>query len=93
LPTRVLIGCGCFPRRTAVRALLTCQAFFARDMGLPLTMTPNYDDFSCQFAFGRTPGPQAADEAFATPCFQQCPTKKPAAGQAQQCHKVAPGPL
>ncbi|KXZ56875.1 hypothetical protein GPECTOR_1g79 [Gonium pectorale] len=24
------------------------QAFFAKDMGLPLTMTPNYDDFSCQ---------------------------------------------
>ena len=24
------------------------QEFFARDMGLPLTMTPNYDDFSCQ---------------------------------------------
>lgn len=67
------------------------QAFFARDMGLPLTMTPNYEDFSCQFAFGRTPGPQAADESFATPCFQQCPTKKPAVGQAQ-CHKVAPGP-
>lgn len=25
------------------------QEFFARDMGLPLTMTPNYDDFSCQW--------------------------------------------
>jgi hypothetical protein len=24
------------------------QEFFAKDMGLPLTMTPNYDDFSCQ---------------------------------------------
>ncbi|EFJ43024.1 hypothetical protein VOLCADRAFT_106966 [Volvox carteri f. nagariensis] len=24
------------------------QTFFAKDMGLPLTMTPNYDDFSCQ---------------------------------------------
>lgn len=24
------------------------QDFFAKDMGLPLTMTPNYDDFSCQ---------------------------------------------
>jgi hypothetical protein len=29
--------------------LLSClQDFFAKDMGLPLTMTPNYDDFSCQ---------------------------------------------
>ncbi len=26
------------------------QEFFAKDMGLALTMTPNYDDFSCQCA-------------------------------------------
>lgn len=51
------------------------QEFFAKDMGLPLTMTPNYDDFSCQFSFGRTPLPQDQDEAFRTPCFSQCPTK------------------
>lgn len=25
------------------------QEFFARDMGLPLEMKPNYEDFSCQF--------------------------------------------
>ena len=25
-----------------------CQEFFEKDMGLPLTMTPNYEDFSCQ---------------------------------------------
>lgn len=24
------------------------QEFFAKDMGLPLTMTPDYEDFSCQ---------------------------------------------
>lgn len=56
------------------------QTFFARDMGLPLTMTPNYDDFSCQFAFGKTPGPSDTDEAFSTPCFSQCPSKKLRAG-------------
>lgn len=27
-------------------------------MGIPLTMEPNYDDFSCQFSFGRTPPPE-----------------------------------
>jgi len=106
------------------------QEFFARDMGLALEMTPNYDDFSvrgmspeqqgrgrsgsvaeqwkpvlyrpvvhpthpstppthpsapptqCQFAFGKTPKPQAADEAFATACFAQCPSKKRAFGDA-----------
>jgi hypothetical protein len=28
--------------------LVSLQEFFAKDMGLPLTMTPNYEDFSCQ---------------------------------------------
>lgn len=58
------------------------QEFFARDMGLPLTMTPNYEDFSCQFSFGRTPAPQAEDEAFATQCFSQCPSRKRAFSDA-----------
>lgn len=52
------------------------QEFFEKDMGLPLTMTPNYEDFSCQFSFGLTPKPAASDEAFATPCFAQCPSKQ-----------------
>lgn len=52
------------------------QEFFEKDMGLPLTMTPNYDDFSCQFSFGLSPGPPDADEAFATACFVQCPSKQ-----------------
>ena len=51
------------------------QEFFAQDMGLPLTMTPNYEDFSCQFSFGATPKPAQEDEAFCTPCFKQCSTK------------------
>lgn len=55
-------------------------------MGLPLTMKPNYEDFSCQFSFGKTPPPQGADEAFATPCFAQCPTAQPGA----RCHNIAP---
>lgn len=28
------------------------QAFFARDMGLPLAMEPDFSDFSCTFRFG-----------------------------------------
>lgn len=63
------------------------QEFFARDMGLPLTMTPNYETFECQFAFGRSPPPQEGDEAFATACFSQCPTK--AAARERICHKIS----
>ena len=34
---------------------LPTQRFFAEDMGLPLRMSPNLDDFSCQFSFGVSP--------------------------------------
>ncbi|PNH12456.1 hypothetical protein TSOC_000599 [Tetrabaena socialis] len=61
------------------------QSFFAKDMGLALTMTPNYDDFSCQFAFGKTPLPVSADEAYTTSCFAQCPSKKARRNQQSSC--------
>ncbi|KAL6771544.1 hypothetical protein ACKKBG_A26805 [Auxenochlorella protothecoides x Auxenochlorella symbiontica] len=51
------------------------QRFFMEDMGLPLTMTPNYDDFSCEFAFGRTPPEAFRDPALETACFANCPTR------------------
>lgn len=42
-------GCAACLRAGAVNSCkVPTQEFFARDMGLPLTMTPNYDDFSCQ---------------------------------------------
>ena len=62
------------------------QAFFAEDMGLPLEMVPNYEDFSCQFKFGLTPKPEVTAQAFATPCFSQCPTAREEKGTAaSQC--------
>lgn len=53
------------------------QRFFLEDMALPLTMTPNYEDFSCQFAFGVQPQPEVQDEAFQSACFTSCPSKQP----------------
>ncbi len=65
-------------------------------MGLPLTMTPNYEDFSCQFAFGKTPEGAAQDKAFQAPCLAICPTAEnrrklqaaAAAADQQQCPSV-----
>lgn len=34
------------PVPSGLRACM--QEFFREDMGLPLTMTPDYNDFSCQ---------------------------------------------
>lgn len=63
------------------------QEFFQENMGLMLTMTPNYEDYSCQFSFGQAPLSQDQDDVFAIPCFQQCPSKKRHTSQ-QQCHGI-----
>ncbi|KAJ1472893.1 hypothetical protein T484DRAFT_1557659, partial [Baffinella frigidus] len=49
------------------------QEFFVKDMGIPLTMEPDYETFACKFSFGKAPLQQEVDEVFATACFAQCP--------------------
>ncbi|KAK9864268.1 hypothetical protein WJX84_010435 [Apatococcus fuscideae] len=61
------------------------QEFFRTEMGLPLRMTPNYEDYSCQFDFGVAPLPPEEDEAFHIPCFEQCPSKH---RRKHQCKSV-----
>jgi hypothetical protein len=58
------------------------QKFFIEDMGLPLTMTPDYETHECQFSFGRMPTPQDDLDAMGTPCLSRCPT----AGSMRQWH-------
>ncbi len=58
------------------------QKFFIEDMGLPLTMTPDYETHECQFAFGRMPTDQDDLDAMGTPCLSRCPT----AGSMRQWH-------
>lgn len=50
------------------------QAFFADDMGLPLTMTPDYETGECQFSFGLTPTCEGEFDAKNTPCLSRCPS-------------------
>jgi Beta-carotene isomerase D27-like, C-terminal len=51
------------------------QEFFTTKFGIPLTMTPNFEDLSCKMIFGRTPDLPANDDAYRQPCLQQqCPT-------------------
>ncbi len=42
-------------------------------------------------SFGKTPPPEAEDPAFATPCFQQCPTARRAPGAAAAAAAAAAG--
>lgn len=43
-------------------------------MGLPLTMTPNYESGECQFAFGISPTEEEERDAMNTPCLSRCPS-------------------
>lgn len=36
---------------------------------------PNYDDFSCKWAFSTTPPPLYEDAAVMVPCFTKCPSE------------------
>jgi Beta-carotene isomerase D27-like, C-terminal len=58
------------------------QKFFLEDMGLPLTMTPDYETHECQFSFGIVPDAQEEFEARNTPCLSRCPT----AGSMRKWH-------
>jgi hypothetical protein len=50
------------------------QNFFLEDMGLPLTMTPDYDTHECQFTFGVMPDTKGELDAKNTPCLSRCPS-------------------
>ncbi|CAM9994255.1 unnamed protein product [Discosporangium mesarthrocarpum] len=64
------------------------EEFFMKDMGLPLEMKPDYEDFSCQFSFGKTPLRREEDEAFQVTCFTQCPSKGDLRGKVKRCHQI-----
>eukprot|EP00898_Chlorokybus_atmophyticus_P007108 jgi/Chlat1/7399/Chrsp6S07431 len=64
------------------------QAFMMRDMGVPLLMEPNYEDFSCQFSFGVAPPTRENDPALATSCLAVCPTAAKLNTIPRQCPQV-----
>ncbi len=49
-----------------------CQTLFQEQLGIPLYMQPNYEDYSCTFHFG-VPAPSLdEDPALNKPCFSDC---------------------
>ena len=64
---------------------LPTQTFFTEKFGIPLTMTPNFEDFSCQMVFGQVPPLPEEDEALSQPCLADCTTGQPL---AKTCHKM-----
>lgn len=51
---------------------LPTQQFFTEKFGIPLTMTPDFEDLSCDMVFGQAPPPLETEEAYQQPCLQEC---------------------
>ena len=52
------------------------QAFFADVLGVPLTMTPDFETLSCELKWGVQPPPLHLDEAMRGACFSTCDLAK-----------------
>lgn len=68
------------------------QTFFEQDMGIFLTMEPNYETYECQFSFGKVPTVETELSAMQTPCLAACPSvnrkRHPTADAERKCSLV-----
>ncbi len=65
---------------------LPTQKFFTESFGIPLTMIPDFEDFSCEMVFGQYPPALDTEEASNQPCLGiTCPTAK---ASTKPCHKI-----
>ncbi|MEM1311345.1 MAG: DUF4033 domain-containing protein, partial [Cyanobacteria bacterium P01_H01_bin.153] len=48
---------------------LPTQQFFTQDFGIPLTMTPNFENFSCEMVFGVAPPSLETEDCYQTACL------------------------
>jgi len=61
------------------------EVFFTEKLGIPLTMTPNFEDLSCKMIFGEMPLTPETDLAYKQPCLEgKCPTARPTASPCYQ---------
>mmetsp|Transcript_13380 Transcript_13380/g.19684 ORF Transcript_13380/g.19684 Transcript_13380/m.19684 type:complete len:412 (-) Transcript_13380:102-1337(-) len=55
---------------------LPAQQFFGEELGLPLTVTPNFATQECQWSFGEEPLPPSEDASFPKGCLVGCESRK-----------------
>lgn len=65
---------------------LPTQTFFTEKFGIPLSMTPNFEDLSCTMIFGQPPLAPELDEAFSESCLEECSSGQP---NVSACPKLA----
>lgn len=59
---------------------LPAQQFFQEELGLPLTVSPNFVTQECQWSFGEVPLPPDEDPSFPKGCLSGCESRKVLAG-------------
>ncbi|MBD0336827.1 MAG: DUF4033 domain-containing protein [Cyanobacteria bacterium Co-bin13] len=64
---------------------LPTQEFFTQEFGIPLTMTPNFEDYSCEMVFGQVPLPLEQEAAYNQPCLA---AHGQGADASEPCHKI-----
>jgi hypothetical protein len=73
---RYLVDSGCVGMCVNMCKVPT-QEFFTEKFGIPLTMTPNFEDLSCKMIFGQLPPTPETDPAYTQSCLKnQCPTAR-----------------
>jgi beta-carotene isomerase len=55
---------------------LPAQQFFQNELGLPLTVSPNFITQECQWSFGQVPLPPEDDPSFPRGCLVGCESRK-----------------
>jgi len=55
---------------------LPTQQFFQEELGLPLSVSPNFVTQECQWSFGEIPLPLDEDEKFPKGCLVGCESRK-----------------
>ncbi|KAJ1401808.1 hypothetical protein B484DRAFT_338876 [Ochromonadaceae sp. CCMP2298] len=54
---------------------IPAQQFFKDELGLPLTVLPNFETQECQWSWGQTPLPHGEDPDFPKGCVKGCETR------------------
>ncbi len=67
---------------------LPAQQFFSEYLGLPLTVSPNFETQECQWSFGEEPLPADKDPRLPKGCLTACPTREALreVNQARPCY-------
>ena len=66
---------------------LPAQQFFQEELGLPLTVSPNFVTQECQWSFGEVPLPVDEDPSFPKGCLSGCESRKASAATSLElCH-------